>query len=161
MKKVIFCAVIAFAPLTAMAAGGHGPAGCGLGTEVMFQNANEWHEHVMAATTNASSSNQTFGMTSGTLGCEDANGPLKDGVALFIDNNIEQLASDSAKGHGETLVALSEIIGIEENDRDIFNSQLKTNFDKLFSSEATTSGDVYNALAEVMAQDAVLSKYLA
>src|SRR5690606_10475644 len=80
MKKLLIAAVIASAPLTAMAAGGHGPAGCGLGTEVVFKNANQWWQHVLAATTNGTSGNQTFGMTSGTLGCADANGPLDSGV---------------------------------------------------------------------------------
>ena len=83
------------------------PAGCGLGTAVVFKDANEWHEHVLAATTNGTSGNQTFGMTSGTLGCEAANGPLA-GVQAFMDNNMDQLEMDFAIGQGETLAALAD-----------------------------------------------------
>jgi hypothetical protein len=160
MKKLILGAFIVSAPFTAMAAGGHGPAGCGLGTEVVFKHANEWHEHVLAATTNATSFNQTFGMTSGTLGCQDANGPLKNGVALFLDQNLDQLASDTSIGEGETLAALSELVGIQTEDQAAFTAELKANFDQIFVSENTTSGEAYDALVEVMSQNAALAKYL-
>ena len=160
MKKLILGAMIASAPFTAMAAGGHGPAGCGLGTAVVFQNADEWHEHVLAATTNGTSGNQTFGMTSGTLGCGDANGPLKNGIALFLDNNLDQLASDTAIGDGETLAALSELVGIDADDRAVFTAELKANFDAIFVSNNTTSGEAYDALVKIMSQNTRLAKYL-
>tara|TARA_B100001063_G_C16624630_1_gene482520 strand:+ start:109 stop:606 length:498 start_codon:yes stop_codon:yes gene_type:complete len=162
MKKLLLTAFIVCAPFMtkfASAAGGHGPAGCGLGTEVIFTNADEWHEHVLAATTNGSAS-QTFAMTSGTLGCEDANGPLKIDVAIFLDNNMEQLAAETATGQGETLAALSELIGVDAADSATFNSALKANFDQIFSSEEVTSGQAYDALVSVMKQDIVLSKYV-
>jgi hypothetical protein len=159
MKKLLLCAVIATSPLTAMAAGGHGPAGCGLGTEVIFKYADEWHEHVLAATTNASAS-QTFAMTSGTLGCRDANGPLASGVDMFIDNNLEQIAAESSTGEGETISALSELIGVDAKDEDAFKAALKTNFDQIFTSINTTSNDVYGALVTIMSTDEKLSKYL-
>tara|TARA_R110001599_G_scaffold330191_1_gene544478 strand:+ start:795 stop:1292 length:498 start_codon:yes stop_codon:yes gene_type:complete len=162
MKKLLLTAFIVSAPFmtsAASAAGGHGPAGCGLGTEVIFRNADEWNEHVLAATTNFSGS-QTFAMTSGTLGCEDANGPLKNGIALFLDNNMEQLAAETATGQGETLAALSELIGVDAADAATFNTALKANFDQIFSSEEVTSGQAYNALVSVMMQDITLSKYV-
>tara|TARA_R110000850_G_scaffold50157_2_gene123206 strand:- start:930 stop:1433 length:504 start_codon:yes stop_codon:yes gene_type:complete len=164
MKKLLLGAFIISAPftsITATAAGGHGPAGCGLGTEVIFRNADEWHEHVLASLTNTlGTSNQTFGMTSGTLGCEDANGPLKNGIALFLENNMEQLATDTATGQGETLSALSELVGVSSDDQTIFNMALKNNFDQIFSSADVTSGQTYNALVSVMKQNSTLSKYL-
>ena len=160
MKKLLLCAVIAASPLTAMAAGGHGPAGCGLGTEVIFKQANEWHEHVLAATTNGTSGNQTFGMTSGTLGCADAGGPLASGVDLFINDNLEQIAAESSAGEGETIAALSELIGIDAKDEAIFKDALKTNFDSIFASSATTSNEVYSALIDMMNKDVTLAKYL-
>ena len=159
MKKLILSAVIAGASVSAFAAGGHGPAGCGLGTEVIFKQADEWHEHVLAATTNGTSGNQTFGMTSGTLGCESANGPLASGVDMFIDDNLEQLASESASGHGETLSALSELIGIEGADQQHFSAAMKENFDAIFNTEST-SAQVYNSIVAMMQQDIALAKYL-
>lgn len=154
MKKIIAGALLAASSTMAFA----GPAGCGLGTAVVFKDANEWHEHVLAATTNGTSGNQTFGMTSGTLGCEAANGPLA-GVQTFMDNNMDQLAMDVAKGQGETLAALAEIIGVEATDQTTFNTKLQASFDTMFSAEAT-SETAYQAMKDTMQSDLVLKKYL-
>lgn len=154
MKKIIAGALLTASSTMAFA----GPAGCGLGTAVVFKDANEWHEHVLAATTNGTSGNQTFGMTSGTLGCEAANGPLA-GVQTFMDNNMDQLAMDVAKGQGETLSALAEIIGVEATDQATFNTKLQASFDTMFSAEAT-SETAYQAMKDTMQSDLVLQKYL-
>ncbi|NRA24282.1 MAG: DUF3015 family protein [Oleispira sp.] len=155
MKKIIAGALLAASSTVTFAAS---PAGCGLGTAVVFKDANEWHEHVLAATTNGTSGNQTFGMTSGTLGCEAANGPLA-GVQTFMDNNMDQLAMDVAKGQGETLAALAEIVGVEAADQTTFNAKLQASFDSMFSAEAT-SETAYQAMKETMESDLVLKKYL-
>lgn len=155
MKKIIAGVVLASASTMAFA---NGPAGCGLGTAVVFPDANEWYEHVLAATTNGTSGNQTFGMTSGTLGCEAANGPLKLAQA-FMEDNMDQLAADVARGEGETLAALAEVIGVEAQDSAAFNRTMQSNFDNLFSTEAT-SGSAYEAMKAAMASDAALQKYL-
>ena len=157
MKKLIAAAMLVSASSVSFA---NGPAGCGLGTAVIFPDANEWHEHVLAATTNGTSGNQTFGMTSGTLGCGDANGPLASGVDLFINDNLEQLAAESSAGEGETIAALSELIGVDAQDEATFKAALKANFDQIFASSETTSNEVYSALIDVMTQDVTLAKYL-
>ena len=157
MKKIIAGAILVSSSALAFA-NGNGPAGCGLGTAVVFPDANEWHEHVLAATTNGTSGNQTFGMTSGTLGCQSANGPLKLAQA-FMDDNMDQLALESAKGPGETLAALAEVIGVEAQDQAAFNRTMQSNFDAIFTAEGT-SGTAYDAMTAAMAQDAELKKYL-
>ncbi len=157
MKKLIAGAILLTSSSMAFAAGNHGPAGCGLGSEVLFPDASKWHEHVLAATTNQSAT-QTFAMTSGTLGCEDANGPLKLSLA-FIDNNMDQLAADAAKGQGESLAALAEVMGIQAQDTVAFNSAVQSNFDNIFAPEGT-SGSAFEAMKAAMAKDASLQKYL-
>jgi hypothetical protein len=156
MKKMIAGAMLVAASSVAMA--DHGPAGCGLGTAVVFPDANEWHEHVLAATTNGTSGNQTFGMTSGTLNCQDANGPMAQTQA-FIDDNMDQLALDAAKGQGETLAALAEVMGVAADDSAAFNSTVQSNFDSMFHADAT-SGSAYDALKTAMASDKQLKKYV-
>lgn len=156
MKKLILGAVIASAPIVAMA---H-PAGCGLGTAVIFKNPGSWVEHVLAATTNGTSGNQTFGMTSGTLGCEAAGGPLASGVDYFIDENLDMIAMESATGEGETIDALAEMIGVQDADKRAFRLSLQGNFDTLFPSDETSSAQVYDAIVDVMAHNARLAKYL-
>jgi len=155
MKKII--AGVILAASSTMAFASSGPAGCGVGTAVIFKDANEWHEHVLAATTNQSAS-QTMGMTSGTMGCEAANGPLA-GVQTFMDNNMDQLAMDVAKGQGETLSALAEIIGVDAADQTTFNTKLQASFDTMFTTEAT-SETAYQAMKDTMQSDLVLKKYL-
>lgn len=154
MKKIIAGVVLASASTVAFA---NGPAGCGLGTAVVFPDANEWHEHVLAATTNFSASN-TVSMTSNLLNCDGANGPLQL-ATLFMDDNMDQLAADVARGEGETLAALAEVIGVEAQDAAAFNRTMQSNFDNLFSTEAT-SGSAYEAMKAAMASDVALQKYL-
>jgi len=155
MKKFIAGAALAVAATSSFAS----PAGCGLGTAVVFPDANEWYEHVMAATTNGTSGNQTFGMTSGTLGCEAANGPLKL-ARVFMDQNMEQLASDSARGQGESLDALTTLIGVDAADKAEFTKEVQANFDSIFVSTEASSEDAYSALVSVMAGNDKLAKYL-
>ena len=156
MKKLIAAAALISASSFAMA--DNGPAGCGLGTAVVFPDANEWHEHVLAATANGTSGNQTFGMTSGTLGCESANGPLKAAEA-FMNDNMDQLAADSARGQGETLDALAQVMGVEAADTAAFRATVQSNFDSMFTTEAT-AGYAFRSLTEAMSQDEALQKYV-
>lgn len=155
MKKLLTGAILVASSSMAFA---NGPAGCGLGTAVVFKSPSTWIEHVLAATTNATSGNQTFGMTSGTLGCEAANGPLKLAQA-FMDENMDQLAADVARGEGETLAALAEVIGVEAQDTAAFKRAMQSNFDNMFSAEAT-SGTAHEAMQAAMASDVALQKYL-
>jgi len=157
MKKIILGVALAAAASTSMAAS-YGPAGCGLGSHVVFPNASSLPEHVLAATTNGTSFNNTFGMTSGTSGC-DAGSPMA-GVQNYMDQNMEQLASDSARGQGESLQALIALIGVDAADQGEFTQTMQTNFDKIFMATETTSGDAFASLTEVMAANEKLVKYL-
>jgi hypothetical protein len=137
------------------------PAGCGVASATIFKSPKNWVEHTVAGITNvAFSSNQGFGITSGTLGCEDAGGPLASRVQTFLNKNLDQLAMDSATGTGETLAALVELIGIEEADQSLFKESVKSNFDAVFASTKSSSEDVYHALVDIMSHDVRLSKYL-
>lgn len=159
MKTLIAAVVLASASTVTLAA--HGPAGCGLGTEVVFPNATEAHEHILAATTNGTSGNQTFGMTSGTLGCEDAGGPLGSvETQQFMNENLDQLAADVANGQGETLSALAEVIGVTAQDRVAFAGSLQSNFDAIFSANGTAASAI-DAINATLSSSAVLKKYAA
>lgn len=157
MKKIIAGIILASVSSVALA-NANGPAGCGLGSTAIFPDADKWHQHVMAATTNGTSGNQTFGMTSGTLGCEAANGPLKS-AQVFMDENMDQLAADIAVGQGETLAALAQVMGVNTQDTAAFNRVMQSNFDAMFSAEAT-SATTFAAMTSAMAADVSLQKYL-
>ena len=96
MKKILLAALVSL-PVTAFAAANN-VGSCGLGSKV-FEGQKGIAPQVLAVTTNGTFGNQTFGITSGTLGC------TQDGVvssnwktALFIDGNKAQLARGSRPG---------------------------------------------------------------
>lgn len=157
MKKIILGVALTAAASTSFAAS-YGPAGCGLGSSVVFPNASSLPEHVLAATTNGISGNQTFGMTSGTSGCE-AGSPMA-GVQSYMDQNMEQLAADAARGEGESLQALIALIGVEAADQAEFTQTMQANFDQIFASTEATSGQAFTSLADAMATNDKLAKYL-
>lgn len=158
MKKLILGVAVATLASTSFAAK-YGPAGCGLGSNVVFTDASSLPEHVMAATTNGTSGNQTFGMTSGTSGC-DASDSAMAGVENYMDQNMEQLAADAARGQGESLDALTALIGIDAADKAEFTRTIQSNFDQIFVSASATSGDAFQALTSLMAENEKFAKYL-
>ncbi|MBE9554070.1 MAG: DUF3015 domain-containing protein [Proteobacteria bacterium] len=161
MKRILFAA-IAITALTAGAAhaANNNNVGCGLGT-MAFKGQTGTGPQVMAVTTNGTAGNQTFGISSGTLGC------TKNGVvdppqmaAAFTGSNIDNLARDAARGEGEALESLAELIGVEEQDKSAFFATSKDNFSTIFASENTTAEDVLAAWYGVMAEDDVLQRYV-
>lgn len=100
----------------------YGMAGCGLGSLVLGKSGNQ----VLAATTNGTVGNQTFGITTGTLNCTD------DGVAmsdreqeLFTEANFEILKQEIAQGQGENIYALASLMGCDESQSQVFSSSLQ------------------------------------
>ncbi len=127
MTKIIFIiAGLLFAGTTASAA--YGPAGCGLGANLMEGKSGLMY-NVFAATTNGTSGNQTFGMTSGTLGC-DGEASVANSVT-FIENNKFALSNDVSKGEGATLDAYLALINAPSANKLV----LKANFAKIFAPE--------------------------
>lgn len=161
MKKFIatFSLIAAF-PVAALAANDN-VGGCGVGS-LIFKGQSGVAPQILAVTTNGSFGNQTFGITTGTLGCS------QDGVvhsnmktAMFIDGNKDQLARDMSAGSGETLAALSHLLGVETQDQAAFNRLTKDNVTRIFTTESMATEQVVTALREVLASDATLSRYQA
>lgn len=135
-------------------------AGCGLGT-MLFDGQSGIGPQVLAVTTNGTSGNQTFGITSGTLGC------TKDGVVrppaevrVLLMSSLDNLAADVARGQGETLVSLANLMAIDEADQQRFFVSLQGNFVRIFPSEAVTADEVITSINAVMAEDEVLARYV-
>jgi hypothetical protein len=89
---------------------------------------------VLAATTNGLFGNQTFGITTGTSGC-DPNGRVTGGTGrmlfAFLENNMEQFAFDASVGQGETLVSIAGILNVDEAE---LSAKIHDNFGMLFAS---------------------------
>ncbi len=78
----------------------------------------------------------------------------------FMDDNLDMVARDAARGEGESLESLAELLGIEEADKGHFYSTTQRNFSTLFPSEDVTSRDVLVSLSDVMSADPVLNRYV-
>lgn len=130
--------------------------GCGWGSQV-FSGKSGVASHVLAATTNGTSGNQTFGMTSGTGGC-NATQTIQV-ASIYMNSNVDRVASDMSRGEGESLNALAELIGVASEHKTNFNQLLKNNFDKVFVTPNTSSTEAVNNIIALMQQDEVLKVY--
>ena len=121
----------------------HGPAGCGLGA-LIFEGKQGLVFNVLAATFNGTSGNQTFAMSTGTLGCEDAKKAQVTGP-VFIQNNREKLANDISRGQGETLSAYLKLIGEDQ----AATAVLQQNFATLFAADRDAQS-IHNNIVELI-----------
>ena len=158
-KKLIAVAVIGLFPLGVMAAGENNIGTCGWGSK-LFDGQRGLAPQVLGVTTNGTLGNQTFGITSGTSGCTQ-DGVVKSNwkTAMFIDGNKEKLARDMSMGHGETLDALAQLIGVREQDKTAFFVATKENFARIFDSDSASADQIMASLKVVLAERAELATY--
>jgi Protein of unknown function (DUF3015) len=154
MKKlvVVIAALSLFAAGTALAAGNTN-TGCGLGY-IIFKDANQTSMvQAFAATTNGTSGNQTFGISSGTSECDQ---PKKfvgnDRLNEFVQANLDELARDISTGQGETLSTVAELMGVPAADRPAFNSNLQAHFQQIFPAPGVEYAQVVDAIVTVSNQ---------
>ena len=159
MKKLLVLALAA--SLYAGAASAKDSTGCGLGSMV-FDGHSGAISQILAVTTNGSvSGNQTFGITSGTLGC-DTNGTINSSakIGMFTGSNMERLAQNMSAGHGEVLATLADLMGIQDQDKAEFYAMTQKNFAKIFPDDKTTAEHVITSVKAGMAEDTQLAKYV-
>ncbi|HKW36954.1 MAG TPA: DUF3015 domain-containing protein [Burkholderiales bacterium] len=159
MRKILIAVVISAVPAFAFAQQNN-IGSCGWGAK-LFDGQSGIAPQVLAVTTNGTSGNQTFGITTGTSGC------TQDGVvrstwktAMFIDGNKDRLARDMSIGNGETLDSLAHLIGVRQEDRVAFGRAMQANVSLIFPSGSTT-GDSVVALKQVLRSDRELAQYAA
>ena len=116
----------------------YGSAGCGLGA-MIFEGDQTWWKQVLAASTNTTGM-QTIAISLGTSHC-DSPAPLKLGqIEAFVEANRAALASDIAKGNGETVVGLSNVYGC--SNRAEFGRALKSSYSSIFYSADASTKDI-------------------
>ncbi len=154
MKKLMIAGLLVMAtPFAAQA----NSVGCGAGS-MIFKGQSGLAPNVLAATTNGISGNQTFGITTGTLGCNQ-NDTVTAQADIFIDSNMERVARDMSVGEGEALDTLATLMGIADEDKASFFQLSQANFTKIYSREDVTSSEVVASLKAVMLTDVKLAKY--
>ncbi|MBL1278525.1 MAG: DUF3015 domain-containing protein [Ectothiorhodospiraceae bacterium] len=161
MKKTLIAAILispmAMGMSSVMAAPNN--VGCGLGS-TFFDGQEGTGPQILAATTNGSSGNQTFGITSGTSGCDEGGVVTASAsVNMFVGNNLDALSRDMSVGQGESLESLAQLMGISANDKSAFFTATRANYGKIFSADDITAGKVLDNLHQVMAEKSSLAQY--
>lgn len=160
MKRTLAMAAIGVMASSGVALAGDPNVGCGWGT-LAFKGQTGVAAQVLAATTNGSFGNQTFGISSGTAGCKRGGTVTADArIQMYASANIDQLASDMAAGRGESLDTLAQLIGVSEADKPAFFALAKNNFGTLFGADQVTAGEMLGSLRGLMATDAQLAQYV-
>ena len=132
--------------------GKYGPAGCGLGS--MIFEPDSGFTQIFAATTNGTSGNQTFAISTGTSNCAGTSGGSAS-TKSFVETNRVALSKDIARGRGETLMSLSELAGC--SDPNAVGQSLQKNFKQIFPTAKTTDAQVGASVVRALKSDATLS----
>jgi hypothetical protein len=140
VKKIIISGLSILALNSSLSAAGHPNTGCGLGS-MLIENQSTVLAQVVAVTINGISGNQTFGITSGSVGCsKPAKLALNDQAQKFVADNMDALAIDVAAGEGENLDTFLSLVKVE--DKAVASAKLKQDFAKIYSSSDVTSAQV-------------------
>lgn len=147
MKKLVLLALslLVLFPWSTAFAEDTGP-GCGVGT-MIFKNNKKIVPQVLAATTNGTFGNQTFGISTGTLGCTNDGLASRDHeLKIYAEANLENLAQEMAQGRGEHLASLAALLGISQERQPAFFRMTQENYSSLFKSDQTTASEMLSAL---------------
>ena len=124
--------------------------GCGLGTELLKDQDGLVFE-LLAVSTNGISGNQTLGITSGTLGCEQVTLAKVDRIENFIAANLDNVVVDMASGRGESLDAIAEIAGLDADQKAAFLVSVQRNFDAICPTADVDSHTVSRGITAILA----------
>ena len=135
---------------------GYGMAGCGLGAIVMGPEPG--FNQVFAATTNGTSANQTFAITSGTSECTPGSKvSMEIRQRHFMTVNQEKIQAEIAQGNGENLDAYTNLLGCSADSKDKVHSVLQQNFEQIFSGKDLPKW-VHHKMKKAIASDAQTKK---
>ncbi len=133
-----------------------GIAGCGLGSIVFKDNSKG--SQILAATTNGTSGNQTFGITSGTSNCgsgvaKQANNTMK---LDYVNANLSTLQREAAQGNGSSVNGLAAVVGCPSSSYAEFGAYTQSHYSSIFTSN--NAEEVVNNINQEMLKNSELSK---
>lgn len=139
MKKLLGSLFVVGAISTSLFAGANTQTGCGLGT-LIIKNPDSAILYALQATTNGTSGNQTFGITTGTLNCQEARLVHNEKAINFVNANLDALSNEAALGTGEHLDTLAELL--EVSDVESFKANLRANYLAVYNSSNVVGSEV-------------------
>ena len=125
-----------------------GPAGCGLGSVIWGKDS-----QVLAASSNMTGT-QTLGILFGTSNC--AQKPKDAAVIEFVQTNKVALETEAARGDGETVKALSQLLGCSNSGA--LGSALKQNFKEIFDTKEDDPKIITEEIKETVEKSRTLSR---
>jgi hypothetical protein len=144
MKKLLVSIVAVVALGSVAFAGVNSQTGCGLGSMIIKDDSSAVML-ALQATTNGTSANQTFGITSGTSGCKKTKLVINERASEFVASNMDILAKEISVGHGESVDTLAELLNVE--DKAVFASALQANYNKIYTNKSVKMGDVLDNIS--------------
>jgi hypothetical protein len=153
MKKFVsaaFVVCLIMVSASMVSAANQKNTGCGLGSLVMQGNDGLLFQ-ILAVTTNGTFGNQTFGITSGTLNCDQPKRFVsREQLNNYVADNMDNLANDISKGQGEYLNTLAVLMEVPEGTRSDFYAKLQSNFSRIYPTAEVKSTDVLNNIENLM-----------
>jgi len=151
MKIFLIALTIVAAAATAQAQKASGKSGdgtldgCGLGWQVT-------DSRTMIGTTTRGTTNMVvhpgFGMTSGTLGCEQISfAKNEQEAATFVASNYQTLKSELAVGQGEYVSAMIESFGCSAEQVPAISSQIQKNYNTVVAPTQNAT-ELFNNLKQ-------------
>jgi hypothetical protein len=119
--------------------------GCGLGRLALKGQKGKVFE-IVGMTLNAIGT-QTFAVTTGTSGYKEGAVIGVNYVNAYVAQNMDNLATDIAKGDGEYLNTLATLMKVE--NKDSFKEALNRNFNKIYTSKDVTSDEVVENINKI------------
>lgn len=144
MKKILVSIAAVVALSSSVMANVNNQTGCGLGAMIIKDDSTAVML-ALQATTNGTSANQTFGITSGTLGCKKTQFVMNERAEEFVASNMDQLAKEIAQGHGESVDTLAELL--EVSDKAAFATALQSNYNSIYTSQNAKMADVLDNIS--------------
>lgn len=121
--------------------------GIGLGSILLKGQKGKLFEILAVTTNQALCYNQLFAITFGTLGYKEGVTIGMNAADTYIAENMDALAIDIAKGDGEYLDTLAQIMRV--SDKEAFKTNAQANFDKIYGSQDVTSREVSAAIKQI------------
>ena len=146
MKKILLSTAATILLATSAMATVNNQTGCGLGSQLIKDDSSAVMLSLQA-TTNGTSGNLTFGITSGTSGCQKTKFVMNETTERFVASNMDQLSKEIAMGHGEAVQTLAELLKVE--NKSAFIASLQKNYNSIYTSSNVKMANVLDNVSAI------------